>query len=124
MSNLLQPKKKLLNRGPKIEPAKTFSLEQVEKTAAPEEAVQQEQATQPEQAEVKKVGRPRTVTEEITSVRISKSTRSKLNALVQMGKSTNADMMISELIDQYVASSLTEDDQRVYGIISDTLNKR
>lgn len=118
MSNLLQPKKKLLNRGPKIEPAKTFSLEQVEKVAPPEDAVQ------PEQTEAKKVGRPRTVTEEITSVRISKSTRSKLNALVQMGKSTNADMMISELIDQYVASSLTEDDQRVYNIISDTLNKR
>lgn len=114
MSNLLQPKKKLLNRGPKIEPAKTFSLDEIEKTVAP--AVELD--------EPKKVGRPKTVTDEITSVRISKSTRSKLNALVQMGKAPNADLMISEIIDQYVAASLTEDDQRVYHIISDTLNKR
>lgn len=112
MSNLLQPKKKLLNRGPKIEPAKTFSLEEVEKVAE-----------QP-QEEPKKVGRPRTVTDEITSVRISKSTRSKLNALVQMGKASNADMMINELIEQYVSSSLTDDDSRIFNIISETLNNR
>ncbi|MEE1131410.1 MAG: DUF5388 domain-containing protein [Caryophanon sp.] len=112
MSNLLQPKKKLLNRGPKIEPAKTFSLKEVEKVAE-----------QP-QEEPKKVGRPRTVTEEITSVRISKSTRSKLNALVQMGKASNADMMINELIEQYVSSSLTDDDSRIFNIISETLNNR
>ncbi|OCS89079.1 DUF5388 domain-containing protein [Caryophanon latum] len=112
MSNLLQPKKKLLNRGPKIEPAKTFSLEEVEKVV------------EQQQEEPKKVGRPRTVTDEITSVRISKSTRSKLNALVQMGKASNADMMINELIEQYVSSSLTDDDSRIFNIISETLNNR
>ena len=119
MSKLLQ-RKDLKNRGPKIEPKSSFKLEESE-TAAIGEVISE----QPPELEVKKPGRPKTVQDgQVSSVRIMKGTRNKLNALVQMGKAENADILIDHLIDLYLDEHLSEDEKRVYGIFKETFDKK
>ena len=127
MSNLLK-KKDLTNRGPQIAPTKSFTLDEVEvksqevnnieKTEQPE--VKVEPVTAP-----KKPGRPKTVQDgQVSSVRIMKGTRNKLNALVQMGKAENADILIDYLIELYINGNLSDDEKRVYSIFKETFDKK
>lgn len=123
MSNLLnsgKPKKKLLDRGPKITPNQEFKLE------PQEEAVQQEITSPPIKAEIqvpektlKRRGVP-----EITSVRVSKTTRNKLNALIQLGKADNVDILIDILLDEYMENNLVKDEKKTYSLILDIIKKR
>lgn len=131
MSNLLNSKKKqLLNRGPKIEPQTAFSLDEDKKNEVKslQQENQQEQQQSPETEEVpktKKPGRPKVIREDqVTSVRLMKSTRSKLNALVQLGKAENVDLLIDSLVEDYIKLELTKDEKRIYQVVFDTFNKK
>ena len=124
MSNLLNSKKKqLLTRGPKIEPETAFSLDE-EKVVETEEQQQPETVVE-EKAVQKKPGRPKVVRDDqVTSVRLMKSTRSKLNALVQLGKADNVDSLIDTLVDDYLNQELTKDEKRIYQVVFETFNKK
>lgn len=130
MSNLLnngRPKKRLLDRGPKIVPAQEFELEPIEEVEV-EEALIQEQQPAPTPQQVEAVAPLRTVKKreaaQATSVRVSKTTRNKLNALIQMGKADNVDILVDILIDEYVENNLVKDEKKAYTIVLDILKKR
>ena len=113
MSNLLnnnKPKKKLLDRGPKIMPAQEFKLEDAT-------ADVQEQA---EQAPAKK----RNTAAQITSVRVTKTTRNKLNTLIQLGKADSVDVLLDHLLDEYIENHLVKDEQKTFDLIFDVIQKR
>lgn len=119
MSNLLnngQPKKKLLQRGAKIEPDKQFNLSEIEE-------VVDEPVKEAKKVEVK-VAQKRRNTQDITSVRVTKATRNKLNALIQMGKADNVDLLIDILLDEYIDNTLVKDEKKTYNIVLDIIQKR
>ena len=131
MSNLLnngKPRKKLLDRGPKIVPAQEFKLEEtVEvKESAP---TQDKQAAKPAQ---KKVAKPapakktkkQKVETNITSVRVTKSTSNKLNALIQLGKADSVDVLLDTLLDEYIENSLVQDEQKIFNLFYEVIQKR
>lgn len=124
MSNLLnngKPKKKLLERGPKIVPAQEFKLEPTEE--ANDESAAQNQ--QPEAKPVEEAKRTRKrESAQITSVRVTKTTRNKLNALIQLGKADNVDVMIDILLDEYIENNLVKDEKKTYNLILEILQKR
>lgn len=128
MSNLLNPKKKLLDRGPKIEPQTAFSLDEDKETKVDEmkNDGQQQPAAEVEETPItKKPGRPKVIRDDqVTSVRLMKSTRSKLNALVQLGKAENVDLLIDSLVEDYIKQELTKDEKRIYQIVFETFNKK
>lgn len=128
MSNLLNPKKKLLDRGPKIEPQTAFSLDEDKETNVDEmkNYGQQQPAAEVEETPItKKPGRPKVIRDDqVTSVRLMKSTRSKLNALVQLGKAENVDLLIDSLVEDYIKQELTKDEKRIYQIVFETFNKK
>lgn len=121
MSNLLnsrQPKKKLLDRGPKINPAQQFTLDEIaedkEQKAKQEPKVEAKPATKAK----------RRTPAEITSVRVTKNTRNKLNALIQMGKAESVDVLIDILLDEYIDSTLVKDEKKTFDIVVDIIKKR
>lgn len=119
MSNLLNnKKKKLLDRGPKITPAEEFKLEEVE--ATPATKVEVEKTAVVEEAPKPK----RRHAQDITSVRVTKQTRNKLNALIQMGNADNVDLLIDILIDEYIEHTLTKEEKKTFTIVHDILRKR
>lgn len=110
MSNLLnnnKPKKKLLDRGPKIMPAQEFKLED-----APADPTQAEPA------------KKRTTAAQITSVRVTKTTRNKLNTLIQLGKADSVDVLLDHLLDEYIENHLAKDEQKTFDLIFDVIQKR
>lgn len=116
MSNLLnnnKPKKKLLDRGPKITPAQEFKLEDAAVDV-------QEQPTQAEQAPAKK----RNTAAQITSVRVTKTTRNKLNTLIQLGKADSVDVLLDHLLDEYIENHLAKEEQKTFDLIFDVIQKR
>ena len=127
MSNLLN-KKKLLNRGPKIVPTEEFVLEETvpaeKKEKAPETKVEKAPEQKKSKAPAKKTPAKRTTPADITSIRVTKATRSKINALIQMGKADNADLLIDILLDEYIDNTLTKDEKKTYGIVLEILKKR
>ena len=119
MSNLInnKPKKKLLDRGPKIVPTEEFKLEETQPANS--------QTDKPVTEAIQETPKPkRRSTQDITSVRVTKATRSKLNALIQMGKADHVDLLIDILIDEYIDNTLTKDEKKTYGIVLDILRKR
>ena len=124
MSNLLnngKSKKKLLDRGPKIVPAQEFKLEPTDEV----EVIQEEQKTAPklvEQVSSKKA-KNREVAQ-ITSVRVTKTTRNKLNALIQLGKADSVDVLVDILLDEYIENNLVKDEKKTFDIIVEVLKKR
>lgn len=111
MSNLLnnnKPKKKLLDRGPKIMPAQEFKLEDAT-------ADVQEQPTQ---------AKKRTPAAQITSVRVTKTTRNKLNTLIQLGKADSVDVLLDHLLDEYIENHLAQEEQKTFDLIFDVIQKR
>lgn len=109
MSNLLNknPRKKLLERGPQISPANQFKLEAVEQT----EPVVPEVEKKPE---TKKVTPPE---KKVTSVRVKKSTRDKLNALVSLNKADTIDELLEIMIDEYLSANILKDEKKQFDIV-------
>lgn len=135
MSNLLnndKPKKKLLNRGPKIVPEQEFVLEDKVIETPPVE--QSETGTTGKTGKTGTTGKtavkpPRKVSKKvngatITSVRVTKATRNKLNALIQLGKADNVDTLIDILLDEYAENNLVKDEKKTYSLILSILQKR
>ena len=114
MSNLLnsnKPRKKLLDRGAKITPEKQFDIAEIE-PATNKPAIAQEEKVE---KKVKEKATPkRRNAQDITSVRVTKSTRNKLNALIQMGKADSVDVMIDILLDEYIDNTLVKDEKKTY----------
>ncbi|MEK4231338.1 DUF5388 domain-containing protein [Solibacillus sp. FSL H8-0538] len=125
MSNLLNngnPKKKLLNRGPKIVPAQEFKLELTDEPVA-EAPVQEPQPTPAPPIVEEKASKKRDAAQ-ITSVRVTKATRNKLNALIQLGKADNVDNLIDILLDEYIESSLVNDEKKTFHLVLEIIQKR
>ncbi|MEK4082229.1 DUF5388 domain-containing protein [Solibacillus sp. FSL K6-1126] len=117
MSNLLNnKKKKLLDRGPKITPAQEFTLNNVETNEINVSSVE------PEPLRVEE--KPKKTKQSTTTVRVEKLTRSKLNALVQMGKAETVDILVDILIDEYVSHQLLKDEKKTYDILLNVLRKK
>ncbi len=126
MSNLLnndKPKKKLLNRGPKIVPDQEFKLEETGVTVEAPEAKQPTSSRTTEVPAPKKAEKKQEGTQN-TSVRVTKATRNKLNALIQLGKADNVDILIDILIDEYIENNLVKDEKKTYNLILDIIQKR
>lgn len=126
MSNLLnngKPRKKLLDRGPKIVPAQEFKLEEtVEvKESAP---AQEKQVAKPARKRTAKKTKKQKVETNITSVRVTKSTRNKLNALIQLGKADSVDVLLDTLLDEYIENSLVQDEQKIFNLFYEVIQKR
>ena len=118
MSDLLKNnggKKKLLNRGPKIVPAQEFKLEEKD-TAAVTSPKEQKTADS-------KVAKKREAAQ-ITSVRVTKATRNKLNALIQLGKAENVDILIDILLDEYIENTLLKEEKKTFNLVLDIIQKR
>ena len=132
MSNLLnndKPKRKLLQRGPKIVPAQAFKLEETEETQATpaaEDTPLDQSALNTAKAEPKALAKTTKKQEapKITSVRVTKPTRNKLNALVQLGKADNVDTLIDIILDEYIETNLLKDEKKTYNLIYDIIQKR
>ena len=106
MSNLLNKssKKKLLERGPQITPSTSFKLDEVESTVT----------ELPKQPVKKKEVPPE---KKVTSVRVKKSTRDKLNALVSLNKADTIDELIEIMIDEYSSVHITKDEKKQFEIV-------
>ena len=119
LSNLLNNnsgKKKLLDRGPKITPAQEFTLNNIDTKETKVSSVE------PEVKLVKE--KPKKTKQSTTTVRVEKLTRSKLNALVQMGKAETVDVLVDILIDEYVNHQLLKDEKKTYDILLNILRKK
>lgn len=124
MSNLLnnnKPKRKLLDRGAKITPEKQFDIAEIE--PAPNKLAIAQEEKEAKKVEKKATPKRRNV-QDITSVRVTKSTRNKLNALIQMGKADSVDVMIDILLDEYIDNTLVKDEKKTYGIVLGIIQNR
>lgn len=122
MSDLLKNnagKKKLLNRGPKILPDQEFKLEEKDTDVEAEAEVQKLD----QKPEAPKPTKKREVAQ-ITSVRVTKTTRNKLNALIQLGKAENVDNLIDILLDEYIENNLLKEEKKTFNIVLDIIQKR
>lgn len=120
LSNLLNNntgKKKLLDRGPKIAPVQEFTLDDINTKETKVSSVE------PEVLKIVKE-KPKKTKQSTTTVRVEKLTRSKLNALVQMGKAESVDVLIDVLIDEYVNHQLLKDEKKTYDILLNVLRKK
>jgi len=119
LSNLLnnKAKKKLLDRGPKITPTQEFKLTDTEETNVQPELFETELL---KTANVQK----KKTKQSITSVRVTKATRNKLNALVQLGRAESVDILIDILIDEYVDTNLAKEEKKTYEIILQVLHNK
>ena len=71
----------------------------------------------------KRVSKKRDATS-ITSVRVTKATRNKLNALIQIGKADNVDTLIDIILDEYIETTLVKDEKKSYNLVLNILQKR
>lgn len=130
MSNLLnngKPRKKLLDRGPKIMPAQAFKLEEaveVKAEAPVQEVGQQEQQPKPAKKTPAKKTKKQDTATQITSVRVTKSTRSKLNALIQLGKADSVDVLLDKLLDEYIDNNLVKEEKKIFDLVYEVIQKR
>ena len=117
MSNLLnnqKTRKKLLDRGPKIVPETEFKIDEVEETSPVEVEV--------EKTPIKETKRP--TDNKITSVRVTKATRNKINALIQLGKAESVDQLIDILLDEYIETNLVKDEKKTYNLVLEIIQKK
>lgn len=117
LSNLPNNKKKLLNRGPKITPAQEFTLDDIDTKETKVSSVEPEALKSVKE-------KPKNIRQNTTTVRVEKITRSKLNALVQMGKAETVDVLVDILIDEYVNHQLLKDEKKTFDILLDILRKK
>ena len=103
MSNLVQKnkgKKKLLIKTPVNKPETVFKIEDVEK---PDISTKKSS---------KKVS-SKSVDNSAT-VRVNKTTRNKLNALVSLGKASSVDDLLEQVIDTYLENNLTKEELKLF----------
>lgn len=127
MNSLLnngKPKKRLLDRGPKIVPTQEFKLETTQETKA-EEPVQEEKKSseKAEQFSTKRTKKQNTAAQ-ITTVRVTKATRNKLNALIQLGKADSVDVLLDILLDEYIENNLVKEEKKTFNIVFEVIQKR
>lgn len=135
MSNLLNStKKNTLKRTPRIEPTETFELtEDVKNVTVSEPAVEAAPATVEkevvvEEVEVEVTKKPkekakRKANEDATSIRVTKDTRARINALIQLGRADNADALLDAIIEEYVAVQLVPSEKKTFDILVKVNNK-
>lgn len=113
MSNLLNKnsKKKLLERGPQISPATQFKIDETEPVVEKPVA----------RAAEKKEKLPKN---KFGSVRVKKSTRDKLNALVSLNKADNVDELVDLMIEEYLTVHITKDEKKQLDIIMELYSSR
>lgn len=116
MSDLLRKKtkpNKLLNRGQQITPNTTFSLDDVTSNSDGKQPVVETPAAK----EVQTKTRTSKVQAATTTVRVSSSTKEKLNALVTMGIADSVDNLLEILIEEYESAYLTKEEKKQYSLI-------
>ena len=127
MSNLLnngKPKKRLLDRGPKIVPTQEFKLDSTNETKVEEPVQEEKQSSEKtEQAPTKKTKKQDTAAQ-ITTVRVTKATRNKLNALIQLGKADSVDVLLDILLDEYIENNLVKEEKKTFNIVFEVIQKR
>lgn len=103
MSDLLnnQPKKKLLNRGPKITPTTQFDPTDLSTPESKQKKAVKESSSQKKDS----------------SVRVKRSTRNKLNALVSLNKADTIDELIDIMIDEYMATHILKDERKQFDLV-------
>lgn len=127
MSNLLnngKPKKRLLDRGPKIVPTQEFKLDSTNETKVEEPVQEEKQSSEKaEQAPTKKTKKQDTAAQ-ITTVRVTKATRNKLNALIQLGKADSVDVLLDILLDEYIENNLVKEEKKTFNLVFEVIQKR
>lgn len=113
MSNLLNnpSKKKLLERGTPIEPTTQFKLEEVES------------ATTTSKIDTRRA-KERSPKNKPSSVRVKKTTRDRLNALVSLNKAETVDDLLDIMIEEYVSAHVTKDEKKQLDIIIELYRSR
>ena len=103
MSDLLnnKTKKKLLERGPNIIPKNQFDLTDIQTSTTIKKN------TNKDSSSLKKD----------TSVRVKRSTRNKLNALVSLNKADTIDELIDIMIDEYMTANILKDEKKQFDLI-------
>ena len=129
MSNLLnnnnKPKKKLLDRGPKIVPAQEFKLEEVTESNEVVEVAPTQEPQQPKKAtKPAKKTKKRSKDTDITSVRVKKATRNKLNTLIQLGKGDSVDELLDVVLQEYLENSLLTEEKKTFDLLLEVIQKR
>lgn len=116
MSDLLKKKpNKLLNRGKQITPNTTFSLENESRNEVKASPEPEKKETAPT---TKKV-HPGT-----TTVRVSTTTKEKLNGLVTLGIAESVDSLLEILVEEYQSNYLTKEQKKQYSLILDIYASR
>lgn len=133
MSNLLNNnnKKKLLSRGAAIVPDQQFNIQDVKEDEKPkkvehtEDVVAKKSGAKSGAKSDTKSDAPKKKSEATnTSVRVTKQTRSKLNAIIQYGKAENVDSLIDILIDEYIENHFTKEDKKTYELVLKLIQAR
>jgi len=127
MSNLL--KKGNLARKPSAKPVETFSLDDLKEDETPKKTEKPKNVVEKETEEKVSAKAPTTkkkrkVNEDITSVRVTKDTRSRLNALIQLGRAENVDDLIDAIVDEYIEMQLTPTEKKTFDILVKVIQKR
>ena len=116
MSDLLKKKpNKLLNRGKQITPNTTFSLDN-DNTKPVNTVPVSEKKELP--AKTKKVHSG------TTTVRVSTTTKEKLNGLVTLGIAESVDSLLEILVEEYQSNYLTKEQRKQYSLILDIYASR
>lgn len=129
MSNLLNNnnKKKLLSRGAAIVPDQQFNIQDVKEDEKPKKVEHTEDVVAKKSGAKSgaKSNAPKKKSEATnTSVRVTKQTRSKLNAIIQYGKAENVDSLIDILIDEYIENHFTKEDKKTYELVLKLIQAR
>ena len=107
MSDLLRKKPPgLIQRSQTVVPKNTFNMKELENDKEPDTT-----------SVPKKAANSNVITEKSTTVRVSMSTKNKLNALVTIGIAPTVDDVIDLLINDYQSNILTKDEKKQYDII-------
>ena len=61
---------------------------------------------------------------QITTVRVTKATRNKLNALIQLGKADSVDVLLDILLDEYIENNLVKEEKKTFNIVFEVIQKR
>ena len=115
MSDLIQKpaRKRLLDRKGAAAPQQTYKAEATQELNDDVNVVVQKETSS-------KRASKKTVTTGSSTVRVSNVTKSKLSALVTMGKADSADAIISAMIDEYL-ELLSSNEKKEYEMIRDVL---
>ncbi|MCP3764647.1 hypothetical protein NLX67_20105 [Domibacillus sp. A3M-37] len=118
MSDLLKKKpSKLLNRGKQITPNTTFSLDN--ENSKPVNTVP---VPEPEKKEI--AAKTKKVQPGTTTVRVSTTTKERLNGLVTLGIAESVDSLLEILVEEYQTNYLTKEQRKQYSLILDIYASR